>query len=138
MIIPDWGNTCYSSLLDFYDVEGEKDGLALLRPKSLKGLIEIRERGFTYNWCWGWGQGSKVVKREKSPSSTAGVMKVFMEHVGCKDFESSFFCENGEEGERVNCLSCFAAFMAITKRGHFVEEGVKKAIASAKEFEKEL
>ena len=104
----------------------------MLRPKGDEDLGKVRDRGYTYDWCFPWAEGTKTVRKEAAASDTAGVMEQFRDHVGCKDFDDEFFCNNGEDGERKDCLSCFAAFQAIRMRGHFVQEGVKKSLQAGR------
>lgn len=131
MIIPNFKG-CVRSLLTFYDVESEENDLAILKPKSINEIRGIKEKEFKYDWCFSYSDDSKVVKLTAGPSDTENVMKQFSEYVGCKDFDSGFYCDNGQNGERVNCLSCYAGFVGVSKRGFWVRDGVERVLGGGK------
>ena len=127
MVVADWGRTCYDTLLQFYDVEGMVGDTAVLKPKGREELGEVEEGG-VYDWCFSFKKNTKTVRVKGGPTDTGWSMKAFSEHVsGCNDMGQTFYCNQDSESGRVeNCLSCFDVLMAITKRGRWVEEGLKK------------
>mmetsp|Transcript_15175 Transcript_15175/g.28271 ORF Transcript_15175/g.28271 Transcript_15175/m.28271 type:complete len:308 (-) Transcript_15175:90-1013(-) len=126
---------CDESLLQFYDlVKRDNEGNVVLKPKSKEEYRIIKDK-MTYEWCFDYVDGTKVIQVEEGPMDAEGVVERFAEHVGCTDFEKGFFCENGEGGKKVNCLSCYAGFMGISKRGFWVIAGLEKILADK---EKEL
>ncbi|GMH51738.1 hypothetical protein TrRE_jg188 [Triparma retinervis] len=136
MVVRDWGRTCYDTLLQFYDVVGEAGDAAVLKPKGGEELGKVKEGG-SYEWCFSFKGRSKTLRVGEGPFDTQGVMEKLSEHVGgCKDMGQSFYCDNDGDGKKVNCLSCFDALMAISKRGFWLMEGIDKIVKD--EFAVEL
>jgi hypothetical protein len=127
LLVPDWDRPCYSeSLLQFYDLDALVGSLAVLRPKHHSHLVKIQDEGNTYNWCFSWGNGKKTIRKEKGPADTGGVIQVLEKQVGCQDLGGQFDCEEG------GCLSCYAALMAASKRGTWVQKALGEVVSHAR------
>ena len=110
------------TLLRFYDLVDGAGELAVLRPKPAEWLKQM-EAAETYDWCFSWDGERSMVKHYAGPTSTSGSMEVLQGAVACSDFSGNFSCDAAGN----NCISCYAALMAATKRGFKVKESLKKA-----------
>ena len=107
---------CDESLLLFYDlVKKDNEGNVVLKPKSLEEYKKIKDKR-TYEWCFDYVDGTKVIQVDEGPMDAEGVVERFAEHVGCTDFEKGFFCENGEgELNRIGERKCVQPFTYVVK-----------------------
>lgn len=59
MVVANWQRKCYSTLLQFYDLDQSFGSFAVLKPKAASALKQMKSGGNTqYNWCFSWKGGS--------------------------------------------------------------------------------
>lgn len=121
-------STCLAeSLLQFYDEVRfpiETGKIAVLRPKPAAALLDHSHTGpGTYDWCFSWGSGQKVVRHSQGSVEEAEALEEFQSRgFGCASMEDDFYCNDA------GCLPCTGAFMAIKKRGRYVKESVAAVV----------
>mmetsp|Transcript_21559 Transcript_21559/g.31350 ORF Transcript_21559/g.31350 Transcript_21559/m.31350 type:complete len:302 (+) Transcript_21559:29-934(+) len=130
LLVSEWESPCYvESLLQFYDLVELVQSLAVLKPKTPEDLLPIVDSGYKYDWCFAYSVGNVgTIRHSSGPSDTQSVIQYVQNEMGCSDVVGGrLYCKDRPEGE---CLRCYAALMAITKRGHAVRSSIDRVLVS--------